>query len=87
MSGFIIIFFFLIFVGGPIAKAIAERISRDGLPSGGADPALRARLAETESRLMSTEDRLQSVEERLEFYERLLANPENMERAKSGRPR
>lgn len=85
--GLVITVLLLIFIGAPIARAVAERISRDGLPSGGADPALRARLSETESRLMATEERLQSVEERLDFYERLLANPENMERAKAGRPR
>ncbi|HUH13034.1 MAG TPA: hypothetical protein VMK65_07985 [Longimicrobiales bacterium] len=83
----VLFIFLMIFIGAPIAKAVAERISRDGLPGEKPDPALRARLAETESRLLANEERLQDVEERLEFYERLLANPDNRERVRTGRPR
>jgi hypothetical protein len=62
-------------IGAPIAKAIAERISRGGQKDPNAAEVQRT-LAATEQRLADTEARLAAVEERLDFYEKLLANPE-----------
>jgi hypothetical protein len=59
---------------GPLAKALAERISRGG-PSAANEAELRKSLRATEQRLADTETRLATVEERLDFYEKLLANP------------
>lgn len=82
----LIMMFLLIFLGAPIARAIGQRIAREGEGLGAAEAqALRARLEQTESRLSAAEDRLGSMEERFQFYERLLANPENRERVKTGR--
>jgi hypothetical protein len=59
---------------GPLAKAVAERISRHDrrLPD---DGELRKALQASEQRLAETESRLAAVEERLDFYEKLLAGP------------
>lgn len=73
-----------IFVLGPIARAIAERIAGRPLPVESDDEetldALRERLdertgqlADIAHRLETTEQRLMDVEERLDFAERLLA--------------
>ena len=70
-------FIAIIVVGGPIAKALAKRIS--GHPTaGGAElqhllQQTEQRLDETEHRLMDTTERLADMEERLDFTERLLA--------------
>jgi hypothetical protein len=61
---------------GPLAKALAERISRGG-PSASNEAELRKSLRATEQRLADTETRLATVEERLDFYEKLLANPKS----------
>ena len=70
-------FIVILAVGGPIAQAIARRISRPHRP---ADKALleaieqtEHRLEDTEQRLMDTLDRMAEMEERLDFTERLLA--------------
>ncbi len=70
-------FVLILVVGGPIAQAIARRISR---PQGKSDKALldalaqtEQRLEETEQRLMDTVDHMAEMEERLDFAERLLA--------------
>jgi hypothetical protein len=68
----------MIFVGGPIARAIARSIER-----GGVRPAqeprvegeLRQALQVAEQRLSDSETRLAALEDRLDFYEKLLANP------------
>jgi hypothetical protein len=61
---------------GPLAKAIAERISRAG-PSVADEAELRKALRATEQRLADTETRLATVEDRLDFYEKLLAKPKS----------
>ncbi len=70
-------FILILIVGGPIAKAVAHRISR---PQSSSDKALLEameqtdqRLEDTEQRLMDTLDRMAEMEERLDFTERLLA--------------
>ncbi|MGH7469318.1 MAG: hypothetical protein ACRENP_15305 [Longimicrobiales bacterium] len=70
---------------GPLAKALADRISR-GQPDsrGGAD--LRKVLQANEQRLAETESRLAAVEERLDFYEKLLANPVRRETDRPAAP-
>ncbi len=70
-------FIAILIVGGPIAKAVAKRIS--GQPvAGGAElrdlqQHTEQRLDETEHRLADTTERLADMEERLDFTERLLA--------------
>ena len=61
---------------GPLAKALAERISRGG-PTEASEAELRKSLRATEQRLADTETRLATVEDRLDFYEKLLANPKS----------
>ncbi|MEX2283133.1 MAG: hypothetical protein WEE89_11680 [Gemmatimonadota bacterium] len=61
---------------GPLAKALADRISRGG-PTAASEAELRKSLRATEQRLADTETRLATVEERLDFYEKLLANPKS----------
>jgi hypothetical protein len=70
-------FIAIIVVGGPIAKAVAKRISQH---PGAGDTELQdlmhqteQRLEETELRLTDTTERLSDMEERLDFTERLLA--------------
>ena len=70
-------FILILVVGGPIAQAIARRISRPHRPG---DKAMleameqtEQRLDDTEQRLMDTLDRMAEMEERLDFTERLLA--------------
>ena len=67
-------FIIAILVLGPIAKAIAERISR-ATPQIPGEAELKKALRESEQRQAETESRLAAVEERLDFYEKLLANP------------
>ncbi len=69
-------FFIVIVVLGPIAKGIGDRIAGSGDPSRKIVKLLRAELEAATQRLAGTEDRLAQVEEKLEFYERLLANPQ-----------
>ena len=70
-------FILILVVGGPIAQAVARRISRP--QSSSAKALLEAmeqtdqRLEDTEQRLMDTLDRMAEMEERLEFTERFLA--------------
>jgi hypothetical protein len=59
---------------GPLAKAVADRISRGGR-TGPSEAELRKALHANEQRLAETESRLAALEERLDFYEKLLANP------------
>ena len=67
----------LIFVGGPIARAIARSIERGGRPAQnpGVESDLRQALQVAEQRLSDSETRLAALEDRLDFYEKLLANP------------
>jgi uncharacterized membrane-anchored protein YhcB (DUF1043 family) len=70
-------FIAIIVVGAPIAKAVANRISRQPVPG---DPRLREllehaeqQLEEAEQRLAEHSERLADMEERLDFTERMLA--------------
>lgn len=76
-------FFVVIAVLGPIAKGIGDRIAGSGELSGKTVKLLREELESARRRLSSTEDRMAQVEEKLEFYERLLANPESARRVRS----
>ena len=74
-----LIFIALIFMGVPVAKAIARRINDGGGPDDRTTAALRSAIAETDGRIEDTEHRLEDttarlaeVEERLDFAERLL---------------
>jgi hypothetical protein len=68
-------FFALMIIGGPLVKALADRISRGGRIEPGSEE-MRKTLQATEQRLAETENRLAAVEEKLDFYEKLLRNPE-----------
>ena len=70
----IFIFILAIVVLGPLAKAVAERISK-GEKVGPGEADLRKALQSNEQRLAETESRLATLEDRLDFYEKLLANP------------
>ena len=67
-------FVIALIVLGPIAKAIAVRISRGDRSLPG-EAELRKALRESEQRQAETEARLAAVEEKLDFYEKLLSNP------------
>ncbi len=74
-----LIFMALIFMGVPVARAIAKRINDSGGPDGQTTAALRSAVADTEGRMEDAEHRLEEtiarlaeVEERLDFAERLL---------------
>jgi hypothetical protein len=79
----IFIFFGILFVAAPIARAIARSIERSPTApwKGGDDEAesLKKALQAAEQRLSDSETRLAALEERVDFYERLLANPESKE--------
>ncbi len=62
----------LIFVGVPIAEAIAARIKKGGGPG---EEELKKALRHTEQRLAASETRISALEERVDFYEKLLAAP------------
>lgn len=70
----VFVFIIAIMLGAPIAKAIAQRIAREGTQPN-PDPELRRQLQATEQRLSETETRLATVEEKLDFYEKLLSKP------------
>jgi hypothetical protein len=76
-------FFVVIAVLGPIAKGIGDRIAGSGELSNKTVKLLREELEAARQRLSTTEDRLGQVEEKLEFYERLLADPESRGGARS----
>jgi hypothetical protein len=69
----------IIFVGAPIARAIARSIERapgsawTGFPKD--DPEVKKALEAAEQRLSDSEARLAALEERVDFYEKLLRNP------------
>jgi hypothetical protein len=68
----------MIFVGGPLARAIARSIERGGVrpvQDGRVEGELRQALQVAEQRLSDSETRLAALEDRLDFYEKLLANP------------
>ena len=62
----------LIFVGVPIAEAIATRIKKGGGPG---EDELKKALHVTEQRLAASETRISALEERVDFYEKLLEAP------------
>ena len=67
----------LIFIGAPIAKAIARSIERGSTPPSLPETDLRKALQSAEQRLSDNETRLAMVEEKLDFYEKLLAKPKD----------
>ena len=67
----------LIFIGAPIAKAIARSIERGSTPPSLPEAELRKALQSAEQRLSDNESRLAQVEEKLDFYEKLLAKPKD----------
>lgn len=67
-----IIMIALLFMGVPIAEAIASRIKKSG---GGDYKAVESALKEAEQRLAASEARLAALEERVDFYEKLLHQP------------
>jgi hypothetical protein len=76
-------FFVVIAVLGPIAKGIGDRIAGSGELSGKTVKLLREELESARQRLASTEERVGQVEEKLEFYERLLADPDAARQVRS----
>jgi hypothetical protein len=62
----------LLFVGVPIAEAVATRIKRGGGPD---QDELKKALRLAEQRLAASETRIAALEERVDFYEKLLAAP------------
>ncbi len=67
-----IIMIALLFMGVPIAEAIASRIKKSG---SGDYKAVENALKEAEQRLAASETRLAALEERVDFYEKLLQQP------------
>jgi hypothetical protein len=63
----------LLFVGVPIAEAVATRIKKGGAAPDQVEVKKALRLAE--ERLAASETRLAALEERVDFYEKLLAAP------------
>jgi hypothetical protein len=79
----------LIFVGGPLARAIARSIERGNRPLPGSSPAdgdMRRLLQASEQRLTDSEIRLAALEDRLDFYEKLLSNPASSKPTSSSGP-
>lgn len=72
MYGLIVLVLFFVF-GIPIAKALAERLSRE-ISAGPTRPdaELRRELEITQSLLADTQTRLAAMEQRLDFYEKLI---------------
>ena len=65
----------ILFIGAPIAKALARKIEQQGTGPTLPEAELRRALQATEQRLSDSETRLAVVEEKLDFYEKLLAKP------------
>ena len=65
----------LIFMGVPIAEAIAARIKKGG-PTSIDQKDVEKALQIAEQRLAANETRLSALEERVDFYEKLLEAPE-----------
>jgi len=70
------LFFGLLFVAAPIARAYARSIERGRPAAGPPDDETRKALQLAEQRLSDSEGRIAALEERIDFYEKLLANPE-----------
>ena len=64
----------VIFMGVPIAEAIAARIKKGAVELDSGEVAKALKLAE--QRLAASETRIAALEEKVDFYEKLLANPE-----------
>ena len=64
----------LIFMGVPIAEALAARIKKGG-PGNFDQKEIEKALRNTEQRLAASETRLSALEERVDFYEKLLEAP------------
>ena len=62
-----------LFIGVPIAEAIATRIKKGGLPAD--QKQLEDLLRNAEQRLAANETRISALEERVDFYEKLLEAP------------
>lgn len=70
------LFFGLLFVAAPIARAVARSIERGRPVAGPADDDVRKALQLAEQRLADSESRLAALEDRVDFYEKLLGNPD-----------
>lgn len=70
-----VILLIVLFIGAPIAKAIARSIERGSMPPSIPEAELRRALQAAEQRLSDSETRLAAMEEKLDFYERLLTKP------------
>ena len=64
----------VIFMGVPIAEAIAARIKKGTVELDSGEVAKALKLAE--QRLAASETRIAALEEKVDFYEKLLSNPE-----------
>jgi hypothetical protein len=72
-----------VFIGVPIAEALAARIKKTGpLDQGDLEKALR----NAEQRLAANETRISTLEERVDFYEKLLEAPKVRDRIEGPRP-
>jgi hypothetical protein len=71
--GIVLIIFTIVFVFGPLAKAMAERLSREGLPAPSQSPGEMAALREEVERLSREVARLQDEQS---FMVRLLGDGE-----------
>jgi hypothetical protein len=67
----------LIFIGAPLAKALARSIENRSTPPSLPEAELRKALQSAEQRLSDSETRLALMEEKLDFYEKLLAKPKD----------
>ncbi|HET9441417.1 MAG TPA: hypothetical protein VFO52_14670 [Longimicrobiales bacterium] len=65
----------LVFMGVPIAEAIASRIKKGGGSTD--DKEVQKALKLTEQRLAASETRIAQLEERVDFYEKLLSAPKD----------
>lgn len=65
----------MVFMGVPIAEAIASRIKKGG--GSPEDKEVQKALKLTEQRLAASETRIAELEERVDFYERLLSAPKD----------
>lgn len=71
-----------IFIGVPIAEAIATRIKKGGPTSQGD---LETALRNAEQRLAANETRIGALEERVDFYEKLIGHGDESTGTKPGR--
>jgi hypothetical protein len=79
------LFVLALVVLGPLARAVANRISRSGAPTDpGLAQALRRELEATETRAQESDRRIAQLEERLDFMEKLLREPKRTDQLPPG---